>query len=115
MSKFLSGSENQMPFIETYLAGADPENINHFGGIRMRVQGDGDLLMTLYTLDKVRSSTLLALGLDENDQTEPVRLSNFSTQKAIFRAETNELDDFMKFNRIIIFIKPIYSQGPGNR
>lgn len=104
-----------MPFAETYLAGADPENINHFGGFRMRVQGDGDLLMTLYTLDRVRSSTLRPLGLDENDQTEPVRLSNFSTQRCIFRVETDLIDNFMKFNRIIIFVKPIYTQGAGNR
>jgi hypothetical protein len=104
-----------MPFAETFLAGADPENINHFGGFRMRVQGDKHLLMTLYTLDRVRSSILLPLGLDESDQTEPLRLSNFSTQRCIFRTETNEFDAFMKFNRIIFFVKPIYTQGVGNR
>lgn len=102
-----------MPFIETYLVGSDPENINHFGAVRFRLQGAGLFRMTLYDLDKIRNSTLTPLTMSETANIEPTRLSNFVTQRSILRCETTAINDFMKVNRIIFFVKPIYTSYPG--
>lgn len=102
-----------MPFTETYLAGSNPEDIQHFGGVRFRLQGTGDLLMTLYDLDKVTSSELLPLTMSLLANREPTRLSNFVTQRAILNCRTEEINEFMQINRLIIFIRPIYTSYPG--
>lgn len=102
-----------MPFIETYLAGESPENIQHFGGLRFRLQGTGLFRMTLFDLDKVNSSELVPLTMSESTNIEPLRLCNFVTQRALLRVETTKINDYMKVNRLIFFVKPIYTSYPG--
>jgi len=90
-----------------------PENIVHFGGIRIRVNGSGNLKPTLYSLDKIRSSILVPLVMVANTDIEPTRLCNFTSQRAILRLETTEFNDVMRVNRIIVYVKPMYTQFPG--
>ena len=102
-----------MPFIETFLAGSDNENISHWGGIRLRVIGNGDLIPTYYGLDKVESRSLVNITMSEPERREPTRLANFVAQRCLLRLETNVIDDYMEIQRIILYAKEIYTQFPG--
>lgn len=89
------------------------ENILHFAGVRLRVNGTGNLKMKLFSLDKVESLTLAPIAMQTLTAREPTRLCNFVQQRAILRVETTEINEFMSFNRIILFTKAIYTQFPG--
>jgi hypothetical protein len=92
-----------------------PESILHFGAVTMRVQGEGDLIMTLFGINKVKSFIFTnPIQMNTSPRTEPTRLSNFNSQRAIFRFETNEKDDFLNISRILIWVKPVGTSFPGN-
>jgi hypothetical protein len=103
-----------MPFIETAPIGdAEVENINHYAGIRLRVRGVGNLIPTLYSLDKIDSTAMVEMTMAVTTAREPTRLCNFVSQRGILRLETDDLDDYMEIDRIIVFNKAIYTQFPG--
>lgn len=89
------------------------ENIIHFGGIRLRVVGSGNLRPTMYSFDKIKSSVLVPLVMNSTDNIEPTRISNFVSQRMMLRLETTAINEIMRINRIIIFAKPIYTSYPG--
>lgn len=89
-----------------------PENILHFGAVRLRINGSGKLNMKLITTDDAESTTLLPLTIEESTSRQPTRLCNFLTQRAKLELSTDGYDDFMNVNRIIIYIKPTYTSYP---
>ncbi len=111
-----------MPFIKTaYLSnsgtarqGSSGEGIIHFGAVRMRLTGTGNLDMTLYSLDDVKSSDLLPITINSSSNIQPTRLSNFNEQRAALRISTDEINEYFRINRIILFVKDIYTSYPGN-
>lgn len=89
------------------------ENITHFGAIRMRVVGTGQLLMTLQSLDDVETEPLLPITLQATTNREITRLCNFSQQRSFLRLETININERVRINRIIVFVKEIYTSYPG--
>jgi hypothetical protein len=89
------------------------EGINHFGAVRIRVNGTGNLVPTFYTLDYKRSSQLVPLVMEDTTEWEPVRLANFKSQRAYLKFETLAINERFVVNRIIIYAKPLWSQGVG--
>ena len=89
------------------------ESIIHFGGIRIRVNGVGNIKPSLYSLDRVRSYVMVPLPMQLITDIEPLRLCNFNSQRAILRLETNQINEIMKINRVIIYTKLIYTSYPG--
>jgi len=112
-----------MPFAKTaYLARegtARPsgssvgENIMHFGAVRMRLTGTGSLLMSLFSLDDIKSQTLVPFTMQSSTNIQVTRLSNFNEQRAALRLRTTEINEFFRINRIILFTKEIYTSYPG--
>ena len=103
-----------MPFIETALLGDDNgESILHFGLVRYRVVGSGNLIQTFYGLDRAQSQVLQNLAMSTVSGRELVKLSNFKGQRALLRLETVEINEYFEFNRVIIFIAELYSGYPG--
>jgi hypothetical protein len=88
-------------------------NISHFTAVRMRVIGQGDLLMSLHSLDDERSQTLIPFSLSSTTRIMPTRLSNFMEQMASLSLETTEINDYFRINRIVIFSKEVFSSYPG--
>src|SRR5258708_13260951 len=86
--------------------------INHFGAIRIRVNGAGNLVPTFLSLDYVRSQELVPLIMAATTEFEPVRLANFKSQRAFLKFETRNLDDVFRVNRVIVYAKPLWSQMP---
>lgn len=90
------------------------EQYLHFGSITYRLNGTGLFRQTLYNLDRTVSQTLMPLTMATSPGFEPTRLCNFKQQRALLRMETTAIDEYMKVNRIVYFVKPIWTQGPGN-
>lgn len=87
-------------------------DILHVGIVRIRVVGEGDLITTLYGYDSVLSEELAPLTLTPTDSREKTVLANFKSQKTMVKLETRLINENMKVNSIILFVKPIYTGYP---
>lgn len=93
--------------------GSHAEEILHFAGVRIRVTGSGNLDMQFLSLDDVDSQVLTPLVMSNITAREPTRLSNFISQRGALKISTNVINETFKINRIIVFVKPLWSQFPG--
>lgn len=89
------------------------ENILHFGGVRLRIDGSGQLDMQWTTINDQNESSLLPLTLEATPSREPLRLCNYMSQRAKLRLSTDVIDEYINVNKIIVFIKPVYTSYPG--
>jgi hypothetical protein len=94
--------------------GSSGENISHFAAIRVRVNGIGNLKMTVYSLDDIKSKVLVPLVMQPKARIIPTRLVNFMEQRASFELKTTDFDEQFRINRIVIFTKETYTSYPGN-
>jgi len=86
--------------------------INHFGLVRLRVTGNGDLKMTLYSLDDVNSEELIDLTMSASTNLIPSRLANFVDQRAYLEIKTEFMDEVFTISKIAIFVKPKATSYP---
>jgi hypothetical protein len=101
------------PTIRTAFVGDEKsEDILHFGSIKLRVNGTGNLMPTLYSLDDSANQILVSMVMSTSPGKEPVRLSNFLAQRASLELKTTVINEIFRINRIILFVKPIYSSYP---
>jgi hypothetical protein len=89
------------------------EQILHFGAITARLNGTGLFRMELFNLDDTAPSTLVPFTMATSPGKEPTRLCNFVQQRARLKMFTTDIDDYFKVNRVVVFVKPIYTQYPG--
>ena len=90
------------------------ESISHFAAIRIRLVGVGNLLMSVYSLDDVRSKTLVPFVMSLTARIIPTRIVNFMEQRAAFELKTTVIDEKFRINRIIIFSKEVFKSYPGS-
>lgn len=88
------------------------ENIQHFSHLRLRVNGQGNLLGNLISLDDVRSSPVPTTVMASSTNIEPTRLVNFVEQRARYELYTDEINEWFRINRIIIYLKDYGSEYP---
>lgn len=89
------------------------ENINHYGAIRLRVTGSGNLQATLFSLDEVQSFQMVNIPLASVNNQEPTRLSNFTQQRAKLLLQVSNINESFTIKKIIVFIKPVAKNYPG--
>jgi hypothetical protein len=94
--------------------GSSGENISHFAAIRVRVLGVGNLLMSVLSLDAVKSKTLVPFVMQTTNRILPTRIVNFNEQRAQFELKTTAIGEKFRINRIVVFVKEIYTSHPGN-
>ena len=87
-------------------------NIVHFGAVRYRVIGEGELKTTFYGLDEAVLEDLADLTMAPVTNREPIRLANFMAQRAKYLISVDAIDEWFQFNTIIVFVKPTYSSYP---
>lgn len=92
--------------------GSAGENIVHFNGVRLRVQGQGVLKSKLVSQDDIFSQDLRDLTMAEKTAFQPTLLANFSQQRAYYRLGTTERLEWFRINRIIIFSRELFSSYP---
>ena len=90
------------------------ENISHFASIRIRLNGNGQLRMSVHSLDNVRSKQLVPFTMQQSTRIIPTRIVNFMEQRAAFELTTTEMDEKFRINRIVIFMKEVFSSYPGS-
>lgn len=90
----------------------DEGQIFHFGLVRLRVVGSGNLEMNLYSYDEIEKSSLVDLTLSNTNKKELTRLCNFSQQRAFFEGKVDEIDEWFEISKIVIFIKPVANEFP---
>jgi len=93
--------------------GSSGENVQHFSTIRIRATGQGKLNAMVHALDYEKSKQLVSLPLQEKPRIQPNRIVNFVEQRASFSFFTTQMDDYVRINRIIVYMKEIYTSTPG--
>lgn len=94
--------------------GSFGENISHFAAVRVRVTGNGQLKMRVFSLDDERVKVLVPLQMNFTNRIIPTRLVNFVETRASFELYTNTINEKFRINRIVIFVKELYSSHPGS-
>ena len=87
--------------------------INHYNGVRLRVNGSGSLKLRLLSLDEVRERVLLPLEMSTLTNREPFRKANFKEQRVQLEIKTTEINEVFVISSIIFFVKPSASNYPG--
>ena len=90
------------------------ENISHFAAIRIRITGVGSLKMKVLSLDDVKAKTLVPLVMSRDSRIIPTRLVNFVEQRASFELKTSDIGERFRINRVVVFMKEIYTSYPGS-
>lgn len=85
--------------------------VNHFGAVRLRVTGSGNLGLSLFSLDDINTQVLIPVAMASTDR-YPNVLANFMTQKAKLVIETNEIDEVFLIREVIIYSKPVFTGFP---
>src|SRR3972149_2503036 len=94
------------------------ENINHFAGVRLRMLGTGSVKLKFLTLPNnlgiKKEVNLVDLDLNTlNQQREPLKKTNITTQRAQLEIKTLEINEIIKINRLVIFARPVAVNFPG--
>jgi len=93
-------------------SGLNGESI-HFHAVRLRVNGGGNLDLTLRSLDSIRNSNLNSVVMTSKTNIEPTKLANFIEQRAQLEFGTDAIDEVFTISKIIIYIRPIATGLPG--
>lgn len=93
--------------------GSFGDNISHFAAIRVRLNGNGELKMRVFSLDDERVKTLVPFQMAFTSRTLPTRIVNFMEQRASFELRTTEMGEKFRINRIVIFMKEVFKSHPG--
>lgn len=91
---------------------AGEELINHFGLIRLRLNGFGNLRMRLWSLDQVKNTILVPIVMQTVTNVEPTKLCNFTQQRTQLEVRTTAIDETFKISKIVIFTKPVATSYP---
>lgn len=87
-------------------------NIIHFGSVRIRVEGSGNLLQRLLSLSAVYQNVLTPVVMSSSTNRFSSTLSNFNEQKAQLELKIEVIDEWFEIGSIIIYTKPIYTGFP---
>jgi hypothetical protein len=88
------------------------EYINHFGAIRTRLKGNGNIKGTLFSYDEVRSDILNPTAMSANTDDPVTILADFTTFNAKLRLEVTEIDEYFNISSILIYVKPVANSFP---
>lgn len=88
------------------------ESILHFGAVTLRINGTGICRLTLIGLDESKTKVLNTLTIRTAPGNEPTVLANFNSQRARLRILTSTLDEYMKVNRVILWVKEVATSLP---
>ena len=85
----------------------------HFGTVRMRATGAGNLQLFLHSLNESdNSDTLTSIPLLAATNREPTILANFIDQYGQLEIKTTEINEVFEISKIVIFIRPVSTGYP---
>lgn len=86
--------------------------ILHFTGARFRMTGVGNLITTYQGLDNLERFWPDPMQIPLFASREPVRLADFTNQRAQFIFRTSEINESFNISKIVIFVRPVASEYP---
>jgi hypothetical protein len=89
------------------------DQILHWGGVRIRVNGSGNLNLRFIGYDDAKENVMVPLTMTSLPGRALDRLGNFVSQRARIEGKTTKINETFRINKIILYVKPIYSQYPG--
>jgi len=84
----------------------------HFGAVRIRVVGSGNLQVIFNSLTEVSSAQLANILMSNPTDREPLNLSHFISQRGFLELKTTNLDDNFFITRVVIYIRPVSTGYP---
>lgn len=87
--------------------------IFHYGAVRLRIVGSGELDMEFIGLDPADTSSLVAITMENPAARAPKRLSNYIGQRARLKVSTDVINEWFRINTISIFVKELWQEYPG--
>ena len=94
-------------------ASGNGEFEHHIVATRLRVNGAGDLQLSLTDLDDVQTQNLAVLPMAITTRFEPTRLANFQSQRTRLVGTIDTINEWFDIGRIIIWAKPVAIEYPG--
>src|SRR5262245_46961632 len=93
------------------------ESINHFNGVRMRVLGSGNLDVAAYIQNGMDSDllnqTLVPYAMSSATHRQPTLGLNVVKQRMSLEIKVTEINEWFAINRLIVYMKPLYTSFPG--
>lgn len=85
----------------------------HFGAVRMRVTGSGNLQLNLHSLDAAsNTSQLTSIVMEAATNRQPTTLANFIDQYGQLEVKTTAIDEVFEISKIVIFVRPVATGYP---
>lgn len=89
------------------------EGINHFNAVRVTGIGSGNLQVIAYGASDTVVQTLVPITLSASTDFPHTRLMNVSRNRISLEFKVTELNEWFSVDRIIVFIKPLFTSIPG--
>lgn len=86
--------------------------LNHYGAVRTRVTGSGNLQAELMSMDEVNVNTLPTIPMQATTNREILVLANFNDQRASLHLFTDQINEVFQISRITIFTRPVATGYP---
>lgn len=95
-----------------FVTTSEDDRVVHFGSVRMRVSGVGDLEMRTIGLEEVHTLQLVPIVMTTAQFTIPHRLFNFQEHKMSLEVKTSVLNKIFAISSVIIYAKDVFSETP---
>lgn len=86
--------------------------IQHYGGIRIRVKGSGNLDLILYSLDDTYSEELNSVVMATTSERFVTKLANFNQPRARLKIRVDAINEYFEINQVTVYVKPIHVSYP---
>jgi hypothetical protein len=84
----------------------------HFGAVRFRVTGSGDLLLFMHSLDDINVVQLPSLTMISATNKEPVALANYIEQQGFLEFRISGFGNTFTISKLTLFIRPVATGRP---
>lgn len=88
-------------------------SVLHSNAVRIRVVGSGNLDLEFRGYDNVLTQTLTPVAMTTVASRERNVLANFQSQAIKLKGSTDEINEVMRINSIVIFVKEMWTDYPG--
>jgi hypothetical protein len=99
-------------WIWTSLKTAGAGWINHFGGMKLRVKGNGLLQISMYGEDEVFQSNAPSITLQATPGREFDQLINVLNEKCSVKLRVNNFGEYFTLSEFTLWAKPVYLRRP---
>lgn len=87
-------------------------DILHFGAVRVRVSGTGNLLVSINSLQSTQIDNLTPQAMTSATDRELISLANFNNQRGQIRIGTSQIGEYFNISKIVVFVKPVATGFP---